>query len=199
MQIDLRNKQWLTLGKKDTGKSFFNNNLMANARGNYAVFDPMDEHTDYKDSDVIVVPSVKRGPQAVEQLEDFIDFVTHNRHTFDYVIIDEVNRFHQKGGTLDGAIGELVDLSAHYDEGMGVGFIARKPTQVHVDLRDLSDYLIIFRLTGVGDARVLDEISSGLGERVSQLKPKEFIVVSPDGSYQQYPPIQGNLDHRKGI
>lgn len=200
LNIDLRNKQWLTLGKKNTGKSGFNHYLMSKIRGNYAVFDPGKEHFDYKEDDLIVNPSVLRGEEAINQLNDFVDFATDNREVFDYIFVDEINRYHQKGGRLTGALGELVDMSAHYSEGLGVGFIARRPTQVHTDLRELSDYLFVFRLTGVNDIRTLDEISSGLGERVANLEDYEFMIVHPNGDYEKHKPIDvSDLRHDKGI
>lgn len=200
MEIDLSNKQWLTLGKKDTGKSGFNHWLMGQMSGNYAVFDPGGEHQDYKNDDLIVRPSVLRGDEAKDQLETFVDNITDMREHFDYVIIDEVNRYHSKGGRLEGALGELVDMSAHYSDGMGVGFIARRPVQVHTDLRELSDYIFCFRLTGVNDIRTLDSISSGLGERVSQLDKYEFMVVEPNGNYFKHDPVDiSKLQHVKGM
>lgn len=199
MAFDLRNKQLLVLGKKNMGKSGFINHLMYNMSGNYAVFDPMNEHIDYKQNDFVLVPNVKRGPEAIEQLEDFIDFVIENRDIFDAVFIDEVNRYHQKGGRLTGALGELTDLSAHYNEGMSVVFVARKPTQVHVDLRDLADYLFIFRLTGVGDIRILDDIYSGLGEKVANLEDYHYYAVTSKDIQLQQPIDITPLQHNKGI
>lgn len=197
MEIDLRGKHFMTFGKKDTGKSYFNNWLMSQTSGPYAVFDPLHEHTDYSDEDIIIRPTEIRGEQAVEQLQDAVDFVRHNRSEIDYIFVDEINRFHQKGGQLTGPLGDLVDFSAHYN--LAMGGIARRPVQVHTDLRELADYLFIFRLNGISDVRTLDDIARGLGERVASLQPREFMVVHPNGEYEKHSPIQGSLNHNKGF
>lgn len=197
MKADLSGRQVAVFGKKGMGKSFFVNSLMAEMTGHYACFDPMREHVDYRDDDVVVRPTERRGQAAERQLAEFVEFAVENRSRFDYIIVDEINRFHTKGSDLDGPIGDLVDFTAHYD--MGFIFCARRPVQVHADLQELSDYQFIFRLTGVNDIRRLDNVASGLGERVAGLDEREFISVSPGGSFEHQPPVSANLEHRKGV
>jgi DNA helicase HerA-like ATPase len=196
-EIDLSGKHFLTLGKKNTGKSYFNNWLMSQTSDPYVVFDPMREHTDYRDTDVVIHPTETRGEAANRQLRDVLDWVRDNRQHLGYIWIDEVNRFHSKGGTLDGPLGQLVDLSAHY--GLGAGFIARRPVQVHTDLRELADYTFIFRLNGISDIRTLDDMARGLGERAADLDPREFLILYPDGSYKTHSPIGDRIQHEKGV
>lgn len=195
--IDLSGDHVLVLGKKNTGKSYFTNYLMSISSEPYLSFDPMREHEDYGPDDVVIRPSATRGEQAIEDLEDAIEFLEHNRDTFGWVFVDECNRFHSKGGTLDGAIGALADYNAHY--GMGMCMVARRPAQVHTDLRELADWLFIFRLTGANDVRALDNIARGLGERAAALDRREFMVVSPDGEYWHHEPIRAQLNHSKGV
>lgn len=200
MNIDLRNKQFITFGQKDMGKSMFNAYLMNNTPSNYACFDPLDEHTDNKANDLVVVPKNKRGKPAKRELEQFLEIVQENRREFNYVWIDEVNRYHDKGGKLTGALGELVDFSAHWDTGMGVGFIARRPVQVHTDIRELSDYMFIFRLPGQRDRKMLNHMSKGLGDTVAELEQYEYVIYTPGGDYYKQEPVDvGAVTHRKGI
>lgn len=195
--VDLVGKHFATFGKKNTGKSFLNNWLMKSATRPYLVFDPLREHTDYTEADLVVIPEYTRGDEANRELQEIIEFAIENRQHFGYIWVDEVNRFHGKGGTLDGPIGDVVDLNAHYN--LGVGMIARRPVQVHTDIIELADYLFVFKLTGVNDIRKLDNISSGLGERVATLRQREFMVVYPDGSYSQMNPIRDTVQHSKGV
>jgi len=197
MTADLSGKQVAVFGKKGMGKSYFVNYLMSKMGGNYACFDPMHEHTDYSGGDLIVRPTSRRGDEAKKQLSEFVEFAVENRYQFDYIIVDEINRFHSKRSELDGPIGDLVDFTAHYN--VGFIFCARRPVQVHVDLQELSDYQYIFRLSGVNDVRRLDDISSGLGERAAALDEREHITVKPGGRYQVEPPIEATLDHQKGV
>lgn len=196
INADLRGKQVGVVGKKDMGKSFFVNYLMSQIKGNYACFDPMREHTDYKPNDLLVRPTVRRGEEAIIQLKEFVEFCIENRRDFDYIVVDEINRFHSKNSELEGPVGDLIDFTAHYNTGFI--WVARRPVQVHTDLQELSDYLFIFHLSGANDVRKLDNTSIGLGERVAALSPREFVAVAPDG-YQTQDPISANLNHKKGI
>ena len=195
--MDLSGKQVAIFGKKNMGKSYFTNYLMSKMSGNYACFDPMHEHPDYSDDDLVVRPTERRGEEAMQQLSEFVEFAVENRHNFDYIIVDEINRFHGKRGTLGGAIGDLVDFTAHYN--MGFIFCARRPVQVHADLQELSDYQFIFRLSGVNDIRRLDGIASGLGERAASLSEREYICVKPSGDFATRSPVNANLTHQKGV
>lgn len=197
MNIDLSGKHFMTFGKKNTGKSYFNNWLMSNTSRPYLTFDPMLEHTDYTEEDIIVNPTETRGQEANDQLSDVIEFAISNRDDIGYLWVDEVNRFHSKGGQLTGPIGDLIDLNAHY--GLSVGMIARRPVQVHTDLRELADYIFIFKLNGISDIRTLDDMARGLGEKVAQLAPREFMVLHPDGAYEKMDPIEDKIRHKKGV
>lgn len=195
--MNLSGKQVAVFGKKNMGKSYFTNYLMSKMEGNYACFDPMQEHPDYSENDMVVRPTERRGEEAMKQLSQFVEFAVANRQQFDYIIVDEINRFHSKHGDLAGAIGDLVDFTAHYD--MGFIFCARRPVQVHADLQELSDYQFIFRLSGVNDIRRLDGIASGLGERVASLDEHEYYVVKPGGEYELRKPVSATLNHQKGV
>jgi len=197
MKADLSGKQVAVFGKKNMGKSYFINYLMSKMEGNYACFDPMREHTDYRENDLVIQPTERRGEGAMQQLSEFVEFAVENRHNFDYIIVDEINRFHEKRGQLDGAIGDLIDFTAHY--GTGLIFCARRPVQVHADLQELSDYQFIFRLSGVNDIRRLDGIASGLGERAASLEEREYICVKPGGDFATQRPVNATLSHQKGV
>jgi hypothetical protein len=195
--VDLSGKQVAAFGKKGMGKSYFCNWLMSRMDGNYACFDPMHEHPDYKQDDLVVRPTTRRGDEAKRQLAEFVEFAVGNRYKFDYIIVDEINRFHDKRSDLAGPIGDLVDFTAHYD--IGFIFCARRPVQVHVDLQELSDYQFIFRLSGVNDVRRLDDLSSGLGERAASLEEREYLCVEPGGTWSINRPVNERLDHSKGV
>jgi hypothetical protein len=196
-KADLNGKQVAVFGKKGMGKSYFTNYLMSKMDGHYACFDPMHEHTDYRQDDLVIRPTSRRGEEAIKQLSEFVEFAVQNRYKFDYIVVDEINRFHSKRSELAGPIGDLVDFTAHYD--MGFIFCARRPVQVHVDLQELSDYQFIFRLSGVNDCRRLDDISSGLGERAAALDQREYICVQPGGRYSAQRPVDARVNHQKGV
>lgn len=188
-EIDLSGSLWSTFGHNDSGKSYLNRRLMKRAaqEGNtIVIFDPMEE---YPSGDEIfrIVPNARRGQEAIEDLGDALDWVAANQEEVDYLLIDEANRFHSSGGDLDGPLGEVVDLRAHWD--MGVGLVTRRPTQNHPDIRELADYTVLFRLQGRNDKQRLNRWIDGLGDDVAQLDEHHFIVVFPSLSYQEFPPI----------
>lgn len=202
MGFDLANSHICVWGKKGTGKSGFINSLMFNlskTAKNYAAFDPMDEHHDYgqDDRNLVVVPTNRRGEKAKEQLQDVTEFVVHNRERFDYFFVDEINRFHQKGGQLNGPVADIIDYSAHYS--MSTVYVARRPSTVHTSVRDLSDWHFVFRLTGSSDVRMLDEIVRGLGEKAARLDKYQFISVSPSGDMTVNDPVDLPPNHSKGF
>lgn len=189
-RIDLKGQQWLTLGVKGAGKSYFTDSLMQRASGKVVIFDPMDEYSD-KRGIYRIVPSEKRGEEAIEQLRETIEFIETNQDEISYFVVDEISRFHQKGGILDDALGQLLDLNRHMD--IGIGFIARRPTQVHTDIREMADYLFLFGLRGANDQKMLNEISSGLEssmtEMIEEYPAHSFITVYPSRKYEIMEPI----------
>lgn len=180
-KIDLRGVQWLTLGKKNSGKTNFNKWILGK-RPAHLAFDPMDEfkpqwgYNRYK-------PEARRGEPAIEELEMVTDqLVFGNADTLQYFFVDEVSRFHNPNGKkLKGVIGELVDVgSSHLN--MGIGFSARKPQQVHPDLRDMSEWFFIFRLRGSASVKLLGkQIDERIPELHDQLNQYECVAVPPDG------------------
>lgn len=188
--VDLRGKHWVTLGTKGAGKSHFNKALIQAATGRVVIFDPMDEYPDY-DNVYRVEPNNRRGDKAVEELQKTTEWVEYNKEKIDYFIVDEISRFHQKRGLLDDSLGELIDLNRHWN--IGVGFIARRPTQLHTDIREMADYLFIFSLRGANDLAMLDNIAEGLQattrDMVQNHPQHSFVVVEPDRNYYISPPI----------
>jgi hypothetical protein len=181
-QIDLKGKQVYIAGLKNSGKTNFCKWLLNTKFPMHMAFDPMDEYKDKWDFNQYI-PESRRGSEAREELELFTDqLVKPSKASLDAVVVDECNRFHNKGGQLDGPIGEIVDVgSSHWN--MATIFISRKPTQVHTDIRGLADYWFLFNLTDSNNIKMLNQdVADGLGDAVKALSPDSFecIVVPPD-------------------
>lgn len=196
-KIDLSGRHYMTWGLKDCGKSYFNNYIMQNFQGNFAVFDTMREHNDYGQDNLRFCPSESRGDELMEQFEVFLQYVIDNRDRYDLVVVDEINRLHKKGGQLHGPLADLVDFNAHY--GLGIGMIARRPTQVHTDVSEMADYHFFFRLQGKNDIDRLNHMKNGLGDSVKNLRKREYIILFPDYSFEKRAPISANVQHSKGF
>lgn len=190
-RIQLQGKHWVTFGSKGGGKSYFNSKMLERASGKSVIFDPMDEYPD-ADNIIRVVPDNTRGEGGVKELQKAIEFIKYNSDDIAYFIVDEISRFHKKRGILDDTLGELVDLNRHMD--IGIGFIARRPTQVHTDLREMADYLFLFTLRGTNDLKMLDNISSGLQQKMNTMneahEDHSFITVYPSRKYEIMDPVE---------
>lgn len=187
MAINLKGKHWLTLGLKGSGKSNFNKWLLSQ-RPNHFVFDPVKEFNGYHR----YMPENTRGDEAIKELKAVTQQVVKpNRQSLDYFYVDEVNRFVSKRGQLDGPVGELVDLNRHYD--MGVGFTARLPQQVHVDIRELADYIFIFNLAGKASKQFLDDMSDGALRAMESLEEHECVMLDPQRNVKVLSPAP-NMD-----
>jgi len=84
-------------------------------------------------------------------------------------------------------IADLNDQCRHYH--LGVVYIARRPSQLNQDITELSDYMMIYHLTGHRDNLYLNDIVAGLGDSAKALPPYHYILVRPDRSYHVMAPI----------
>lgn len=191
MKLDFHRKLTTIFGLNDSGKSYLMKWLLDETQRDYVVFDPLSEYPDNPNSTVITTQN-RRGDKAKEDLGDTIDLVIKpNQDTIDYFVVDEVNRYVQGRGDLDGPVGELVDLRKHYD--IGVFMIARRPTQVHPDIRGLSDQIFIFHLPGKTDVNRLNDMAAGLGNRVNQLNMHEFLIYRSGKTSGPFKIVKGEI------
>ncbi len=129
-----------------------------------------------------------RDRYSISELENVITRVI-NAKRYSLFIIDEANRFARpKPAPLPKKIAELNDECRHI--GLTVIYIARRPTQLNQDLTELADYLMIFQLSGKNDVKYLNDLSTGLGDKISKLKPYTFALVDRARDYKIYPAIQ---------
>ena len=190
---NLIGKQFCVVGLKNSGKTNFVKWLLRDFYSRHVVFDPKDEYKDEWGWNQYV-PGNKRSNA---ELDLFIDqFVKPNKSTIDVLVVDESNRYHQKGGELKGPIAEIVDWgTSHWN--MGAGFVARRPKQVHTDILELSEYIFVHRLTGENDMKKLRNIHPNLPGEVQKISGPEgqgdypqysCIMVTPGRNLVQLPP-----------
>lgn len=187
--IDLTGKTYVTLGLKGTGKSTLNDTIR-NSYGESALFyDTLHESPENVVYDVyqpVDKYSVKELDSVIKTILPKNKFAEPKYRLF---VIDEANRFcppYPK--PLPDSVKDLNDITRHY--GMTIGFIARRPTQLHTDIVEMADYLFIYRLTGKNDMVYLENTVSGLGDAVKSLGNFEFVQVNPDKSFHVCEPIK---------
>jgi len=188
ISVDLRGRSFTVLGLKGSGKSTLVDNLLRAYRRTALYYDTLHEAPES-------VPYSAYQPQnsySVLELVSVIEQIRPKDRTkdpmFSLFIIDETNRFcPPKPKLLHPVIAALNDENRH--DKMGVGYVCRRPTQIHTDLIELADYKFIFRLTGKNDIRYLNDLSMGLGDTVLGLKTFHYVLVDRDNSYKVMPPI----------
>lgn len=179
--------QVAVFGLKKTGKSNLVQYLMRMPQfGGHLVYDVTREHAPLK----TYQPTHRRGDEAREELDEVLGrMVTRQDRDMrpDVVVVEEASRFCSPRRAPPPAMYDLLDLARHYRTGLVT--VARRPAQVHSDLTELSDTLIIFRLTGKNDYRALNDIVDGLGDVVRALPEYHFARVTGDRKVYVHGPV----------
>lgn len=181
--LEFRNKQIVIVGLRGTGKTVFAKYIIRKVK-KHLVFDILNE---YK-------PRFNRYiPKSTEV--DFLKYEFCKLSNFlgafkklDLLAIDEANRIAPPRKALLPEIAELVDFGRH--KALTVIYIARRPVQLHTDIIELADYLVIFKLSGKNDIRYLEDLRKGLGDEVLKLPKHYFIVLDKTRDFKIYPPIK---------
>lgn len=181
----LKDKHVYICGGKKNGKTTFIKWFLSGVK-KHMVFDPRNEYNGFHR----FRPTKSRGPEAIKQLGYFYDeIVKPNQVKLDAIAVDEVNRFHNKGGTLKGPMGELVDFGSSGSQGkpeerMSTIFVSRKPQQVHTDVRGMAEVVIIFKLYDVGAIDLLNNMVKGkdIELMIRNLGKYEFLVIDRGGA-----------------
>jgi len=181
--INLTNVQWCVFGLRGSGKSWLVKSVL-DSTPSHLVYDPLDEHRGYRQ----YVPNDR---QSGEELSTVIHerVIAWRPALF---VIDEANKYvRPKPTPLSSGLADLADLGRHYQ--VSIGYVARRPSQFHTDVVELSDYLFIFHLTGKNDYMYLENIKRGLGDAVRALEPHHFAVVDPARNVSVHNPIDAPL------
>lgn len=174
----------MVFGLKSAGKSnWTQHTLTQDQYGAHLMYDVCKEHQTLNR----YLPTHRRGDDAHAELDQVLSRMVLNVERArrpELVAVEEISRFCGPNSPPPEALYELVDLNRHY--GVGLLGIARRPAQIHTDLIELADNLIIFRLTGKNDYRRLEQEVDGLGDAVRALGQYQFVHVEPDRSYTTY-------------
>jgi len=176
--IDLTNKQFAIFGLRDSGKSWLTKSIMDSTES-HLIYDPMHEHLGYH----AYRPTDRESVDEVNEFTKRMVLVWKPA----LVIYDESNRVIEPHPTrLPSYIADIVDFGRHWK--IAAGFVTRRPVQTHTTIVELADYLFIFRLTGNRDYKYMEELATGLGDRVRKLDKHHFVVFH-DGDHYTHAPI----------
>lgn len=176
---DRANPHVTVFGTKRSGKTNWVKWFLKD-RPNHVIVDPVREFpTEHYN---VYRPESTRGSDAVNELDMVLDKLDYNN--LDWLAIDESNRYVRKGGQLVGPVGDLVDMNRHKGGGLGIIFVARRPSQIHTDVRELSDYVLAFNLAGRQDLKALDKMAEGGSKAMNQIGQFEAVMFDPSRNFK---------------
>ena len=187
--VTLKQSHTMVFGLKSAGKSNFVQWLLQAHPEMYQahlIYDVCREHESLNR----YIPTHRRGDEAKEEMNQVLERMVlsmDRKRRPELVGIEEVSRFCGPRSPPPEALYDLIDLNRHY--GVGLFGVARRPAQVHTDMVELAENLIIFQLTGKNDYRRLEEEVEGLGDAVRDLDPYEFVYVGPSREYWTCSPV----------
>lgn len=185
--MELKRKVTTVLGLRGTGKSNWTQWALTHPQyGAHLMYDVCREHEALNR----YMPTHRRGDKATAELEAVLGgFIVDNDRAKrpELICLEEASRFAPNKGKQSEALLELLDLARHYD--IGMLSIARRAAQVHTDLIEMADNLIVFRLTGKNSHKRLEREVEGLGDTVRALDDYHYVHVKPDRSYEVMSPV----------
>lgn len=183
--IDLTRKTWAAFGYKGGGKSTLAQFIAASEGAACLYYDTLHEVPD----EVKFHSYAPNNRQSMAELENIVTLVKNSKG-YRMLIIDEANRYCKpKPVPLPQFIADMNDWCRHPQYNLSVGYIARRPVQLNTDITEIADYLFIFQLGGKNDIQYLNDLRSGLGDAVQNLKPYHFVVAVQDRSWRVMAPI----------
>jgi len=172
--VRLKRRQTAIFGLKKEGKSNLLQYLLTRERyRSHLVYDLNGEHEELNR----YVPTHHRGEKAEKELDEVIRrTVTGQDRDMrpELLAVEELSRFCGPNSPPPEELYELIDRNRHY--GVGLLLVARRPAQVHTDVTELADNVLIFPLAGSNDRRKLNRMREGLGDLVLDDLPKYHFV-----------------------
>ncbi len=170
-------------GKRKSGKSNLAKWFMHGFQNlNPIIYDSTHEHPEFK-GDNRYTPATRSYPDTIEEFDLFMNVEIRNSgHKL--LIVEEASRIARNRLKAPDTALELVDLSRKPEfSNMTVIWITRRLSQLSSDIVELSDYLILFKQTGVNDMKRLDAIDQRLRmvmQREVSMDEHNFIFYTGD-------------------
>lgn len=165
---ELANHKFCVFGLQGSGKTVLAKHILKQNKGWIAY----DTTGDFKGLNRYV----PENSTSAEELDAFIRFVMRKTPKIKGLIIDEADNYFPANGKILPYASELITKHRHY--GLAVGFLTRRPQDIHAKIVESSKTLFSFYQEGVNALKRLEDISAGLGEQVRNLdyKAHEFVV-----------------------
>jgi len=158
------------------------------------VYDPMDQYPEYDR----IQPKKTQYPDSVEEFariakREHLDDAS--KHKWRLLVIDEAKRIAPNNYQLHPFVAKMNAEHRHWP--LGIVWVSQRPRQLHFDVVNLVDYMLVWRLPGATDGTFLDDTAKGLGNTVLELAEFEYVFVDKDRRFHVMPPLP-NMDREKG-
>lgn len=185
----MRAKATVILGLRGTGKSNAARAIVSQDPDHALVYDPQGEFNDLCD---VLQPKAFDYPEAADEFARLLNRADlwHGGPQGGYrlLIVDEAQRIAPGGGrALHPRIARFNAEHRHIP--MGVLWIARRPAELHPEIINLADHLVIFKLPGTTDERFLEGTSKGLGKAIRELEDFECMYVDQGRHFTRCAPF----------
>ena len=186
-EIDVRGKRVVVCGKPGSGKTRFAFHMAALAGAERrAVWDPQREFTGFPGPGLYHPANPLDAKEFARWLGATTPQGGRKSSKYDMVLIDEANLVMANGKKLPPEVAAHVHLGRHF--GAGWVSITRRLANLNVDVVELADYLVIFKLLGSNDVRRLNSICAGMGIEAQRLPDYHYLLF--DGSeYTAHKPL----------
>lgn len=194
------------MGMRGSGKTTFAKWFIKNIFPNHLVFDTIYKinSKDYAGFNRYQVNNANGGEQLKKEFDDFFFglqkqevkgstfYFSPQGKVIDCIVIEEANLVAPSRETPPLALRFLTNVGRHAN--LANVCIIRRPTQLHTDVIELADYLIIFALDGKNDIDYLNEIKQGLGDATQKLdiEKHDFIIYKRGHSVQMFTKVTVN-------
>ena len=186
-EFDIAGKRVVICGKPGSGKTRLAFHLAAlDEPERRAIWDPMRQFTGFPGSGLYHPASALDTREFARWLGATTPQGGRTSSKYNGVIIDEGNLVMKNGSKLPPEVAAHVHLGRHF--GASWVTITRRLANLHTDVVELADYVIVFQLLGANDVRRLNGLCAGMGVEAQRLPEFHYLVFDGSG-YTAHAPL----------
>ena len=202
LDLDFNGKSILIVGLRGSGKTYLTKAIAKQPELKpVLVIDMMNSFDkDSKDYDRYIPTSKSYSDASCKECNQLITMIYKSENykgkTYRTLIFDDCDLWMPPMKPLPSQMMWLNNMQGKHhnlcgkDKGVCTIYTTRKPTNINSQVRDIIDYIIIFKMTGKNDLRWAEDTIEGIKERVKELKTYEFLVIDSQGNITKFNPIK---------
>ncbi len=187
MEADLAGKGTVLSGLRGSGKTNAARAIALADPEHVLVYDPMDQYPEFDR----IIPKCADYPEAADELarilERDVKLWDGNPNGYRLLVVDEAHRVVPTQLKLHRGLARLNHEHRHIP--LAIIWVSRRPRELHPEIVNLADHLLIWRLPGATDSRFLEDTARGLSGAVAGLGRFEFVYVDQDRQFERMAPF----------